>query len=151
MFASPDHALNFFQKENSSQFDGKKFISGNGNEISNKFLIGCFKSVSRKNRRRCLNIFFNRLQLSELTGMYDDIQDRIWEMEKSWRNNLIFHGVRYDDPNVEEDPNRTEEKVRTVIKVDLQISRDIPILRAYRIRNGPLVKGTHPILGWLLV
>ena len=150
MFASPDHALNFFQKENSSQFDGKKFISGNGNEISNKFLIGCFKSVSRKNRR-CLNIFFNRLQLSELTGMYDDIQDRIWEMEKSWRNNLIFHGVRYDDPNVEEDPNRTEEKVRTVIKVDLQISRDIPILRAYRIRNGPLVKGTHPILGWLLV
>ena len=81
--------------------------------------------------------------------MYDDVQDRIWEMEKSWRNNLIFHGVRYDDPNVEEDPNRTEEKVRTVIKVDLQLSRDIPILRAYRIRNGPLVKGTHPILGWL--
>ena len=83
--------------------------------------------------------------------MYDDVQDRIWEMEKSWRNNLIFHGVRYDDPNVEEDPNRTEEKVRTVIKVDLQLSRDIPILRAYRIRNGPLVKGTHPILGWLYV
>lgn len=81
--------------------------------------------------------------------MYDDVQDRIWEMEKSWRNNLIFHGVRYDDPNVEEDPNRTEEKVRTVIKVDLQLSRDIPILRAYRIRNGPLVKGTHPILGLL--
>ena len=141
--------------------------------IVNEFLIG-FKLLSRKNLRslfkiflirqhpaprngtdiilmKCLNIFFNRLQLSELTGMYDDIQDRIWEMEKSWRNNLIFHGVRYDDPNVEEDPNRTEEKVRTVIKVDLQISRDIPILRAYRIRNGPLVKGTHPILGWLLV
>ena len=79
--------------------------------------------------------------------MYDDIQDRIWEIEKSWRNNLLFHGIRYDDTNVEEDPNRTEEKVRTVIRVDLQLSRDIPILRAHRIKNGPLVKGTHPILG----
>ena len=39
--------------------------------------------------------------------MYDDIQDRIWEIEKSWRNNLLFHGIRYDDPNTEEDPNRT--------------------------------------------
>ena len=106
-------------------------------------------------------------QLVELTGMYDDIQDRIWEIEKvnimslakrvfvhiwtdffqSWRNNLIFHGVRYDDPNHEEDPNRTEEKVRTIIRLDLQLSREIPILRAYRSRNGPLVKGTHPILG----
>lgn len=79
--------------------------------------------------------------------MYDDIQDRIWEIEKSWRNNLVFHGIRYDDPNVEEDPNRTEEKVRTVIRVDLQLSREIPILRAHRIKSGPLVKGTHPILG----
>lgn len=89
-------------------------------------------------------------QLTDLTGMYDDIQDRIWEIEKSWRNNLIFHGIRYDDPNVEEDPNRTEEKVRTVIRVDLQLSREIPILRAHRIKNGPLVKGTHPILGIFL-
>ena len=79
--------------------------------------------------------------------MYDDIQDRIWEIEKSWRNNLIFHGIRYDDPSVEEDPNRTEEKIKTVIRVDLQLSRDIPILRAHRIKTGPLVKGTHPILG----
>ena len=83
--------------------------------------------------------------------MYDDIQDRIWEIEKSWRNNLMFHGIRYDDPSVEEDPNRTEEKIRTVIRVDLQLSRDIPILRAHRIRNGPLVKGTHPILGNLIL
>ena len=93
--------------------------------------------------------FTAHLQLSELTSMYDDIQDRIWEIEKSWRNNLMFHGIRYDDPSVEEDPNRTEEKIRTVIRVDLQLSRDIPILRAHRIRNGPLVKGTHPILGKL--
>ena len=34
-----------------------------------------------------------------------------------------------------------------VIRLDLQLSRDIPILRATRIKNGPLVKGTHPILG----
>ena len=34
-----------------------------------------------------------------------------------------------------------------MIRVDLQISRDIPILRACRIKNGPQVKKTHPILG----
>jgi hypothetical protein len=66
---------------------------------------------------------------------------------QSWRNNLVFHGIRYDDPNVDEDPNRTVEKIRTVIRVDLQLSRDIPVLRAHRIRSGPLVKGTHPIQG----
>jgi len=85
-------------------------------------------------------------KLTDLTGMYDDIQDRIWEIEKSWRNNLLFRGIRYDDPNTEEDPNRTGEEVRTVIRVDLQLSRDIPILRAHRIKNGPRIHGTHPIL-----
>ena len=40
-----------------------------------------------------------------------ETQDRIWEIEKSWRNNLVFHGILYDDPNVDEPPHRTEEKV----------------------------------------
>ena len=43
--------------------------------------------------------------------------------------------------------SKTEDKVREVIRVDLQISRDIPILRAQRIKSGPQVRGTHPILG----
>ena len=60
-------------------------------------------------------------QMVDLTSMYDDIQDRIWEIEKSWRNNLLFNGIRYDDSNVEEDPNRTEEKVRTVIRHNIYI------------------------------
>ena len=60
-------------------------------------------------------------QMVDLTSMYDDIQDRIWEIEKSWRNNLLFNGIRYDDSNVEEDPNRTEEKVRTVIRHSIYI------------------------------
>ena len=62
-------------------------------------------------------------QMVDLTSMYDDIQDRIWEIEKSWRNNLLFNGIRYDDSNVEEDPNRTEEKVRTVIRHNIYIRR----------------------------
>ena len=66
---------------------------------------------------------------------------------QSWRNNLTFHGIRYDDKSFEEDPKRTEDKIREVIKIDLQMTRDIPILRAVRIKNRPMVKKTHPILG----
>ena len=55
---------------------------------------------------------------------------------------VIYHFLRK--------PTNTEEKVRTVIRVDLQLSRDIPILRAHRIKNGPRIHGTHPILGDLL-
>ena len=54
--------------------------------------------------------------------MYDDIQDRIWEIEKSWRNNLLFHGIRYDDPNTEEDPNRTG---RVLSKRDRNLSQNL--------------------------
>jgi len=61
----------------------------------------------------------------------------------------MFHGIRYDDKSFEEDPKRTEEKIKEVIKIDLQMTRDIPILRALRIKNGPMVKKTHPILGRL--
>ena len=39
------------------------------------------------------------------------LQDRIWEIEKSWRNNLVFHGILYDDANIDEPAHRTEEKV----------------------------------------
>lgn len=61
---------------------------------------------------------------------------------------MVFHGITYDPDMMElEDPSLTEDKVREVIKVDLQISRDIQIIRAQRIRSGPQVKGTHPILG----
>ena len=68
---------------------------------------------------------------------------------QSWRNNLVFHGITYDDPQFEEDAQQTEEKIREVIRVDLQISREISISRAQRIKTGPLVRGTHPILGIL--
>ena len=99
---------------------------------------------------------------------------------QSWRNNLVFHGIPPDPSGCEEeDSGQTEDKVREVIRIDLQISRyvlglryceishficevyicttlncfcrDIPILRAQRIRSGPQIKGTQPILGktWL--
>ena len=31
-----------------------------------------------------------------MIGAYNDIQDRLYEIDKSWRNNLIFYGIPAD-------------------------------------------------------
>ncbi len=32
-------------------------------------------------------------QLEQLILAYNDIQDRLYEIDKSWKNNLIFYGI----------------------------------------------------------
>ena len=50
-------------------------------------------------------------KLESLATAYNDIQDRLYEIDKSWKNNLMIYGVPYSE-NEEEDPVITEEKVR---------------------------------------
>ena len=50
-------------------------------------------------------------KLDTLANAYNDIQDRLYEIDKSWKNNLMIYGVPYSE-NEEEDPVITEEKVR---------------------------------------
>ena len=50
-------------------------------------------------------------KLETLANAYNDIQDRLYEIDKSWKNNLMIYGVPYSE-NEEEDPVITEEKVR---------------------------------------
>lgn len=49
-------------------------------------------------------------KLESLATAYNDIQDRLYEIDKSWKNNLMIYGVPYSE-NEEEDPVITEEKV----------------------------------------
>ena len=51
---------------------------------------------------------YNKLEL--LASAYNDIQDRLYEIDKSWKNNLMFYGVPYSETE-EDDPVLTEEKV----------------------------------------
>ena len=35
-------------------------------------------------------------RMDELDGMYDDMQDRVFEIDRNRKNNLVFYGVRAD-------------------------------------------------------
>ena len=35
-------------------------------------------------------------RMNELDGMYDDMQDRVFEIDRNRKNNLVFYGVRAD-------------------------------------------------------
>lgn len=50
------------------------------------------------------------LRLEALSSAYTDIQDRLYELDKSWKNNLMIYGVPCCDGE-EDDPVITEEKV----------------------------------------
>ena len=50
------------------------------------------------------------LRLEALSSAYTDIQDRLYELDKSWKNNLMIYGVPCCDGE-EDDPIITEEKV----------------------------------------
>ena len=73
----------------------------------------------------------------------EEIQDKLWELDKSWRNNLVFYGLRGLADN--DSPQAIEDKVRDIISRNMQIRRDIPILRVKRAWNGPDVRGSKPV------
>ena len=55
------------------------------------------------------------LRLEALSSAYTDIQDRLYELDKSWKNNLMIYGVPCCDGE-EDNPIITEEKVISIIK-----------------------------------
>ena len=83
-------------------------------------------------------------KIESLVGAYNDIQDRLYEIDKSWKNNLIFYGVTMETNSDYEDPYATEEKVREVIKRKLRISREMHLNRVTRITHGPDFRGQKP-------
>ena len=53
------------------------------------------------------------LRLEALSSAYTDIQDRLYELDKSWKNNLMIYGVPCCDGE-EDNPIITEEKVISI-------------------------------------
>ena len=101
-------------------------------------------------------------RLDELDGMYDDMQERLYEVDKSRKNNLVFYGVAQQ--MAEEDPDETERLVKSVITTKLQVHfkdyiqtqkyisygfqvrREMVFTKVARIWNGPSFRGLKPIL-----
>ena len=60
-------------------------------------------------------------QVKEMEESLEDIQEKLWELDKSWQNNLVFYGVKSDAGGAEEQPAVTEAKIREIIKHKLQV------------------------------
>ncbi|TRY78601.1 hypothetical protein TCAL_06453 [Tigriopus californicus] len=83
-------------------------------------------------------------QIDRLTSAYNGIQDQLYEIDKSWKNNLILYGLPYSD-SMDEDPLILEERVRDIFHKKLHISRDMAIHRITRLWYGPDCRGYKPI------
>ena len=49
-------------------------------------------------------------KVQELQDALDDITEKLWELDKSWKNNLVFYGIKMDS-GTDEHPSITEQKV----------------------------------------
>ena len=49
-------------------------------------------------------------------------KDKLWELDKSWENNLVFYGVK-EEQEKEETSHQVEAKIREIIKIKLGITR----------------------------
>jgi len=85
-------------------------------------------------------------QMNELVCVYDDLQDRLYEIDRSWQNNLVFHGIKPDAGGVHESMDCLESKIKGVLRTNLNIGREIPIVRLQRIFNGSDVRGYKPVV-----
>eukprot|EP00095_Tigriopus_kingsejongensis_P012352 snap_masked-scaffold198_size266703-processed-gene-1.7 protein:Tk12352 transcript:snap_masked-scaffold198_size266703-processed-gene-1.7-mRNA-1 annotation:"hypothetical protein DAPPUDRAFT_215456" len=81
-------------------------------------------------------------RMDELDGMYDDIQDRVFEIDKNRKNNLVFYGVKGD----ELDPDDCELRIKDLLNTYLLVTREIPLTKVQRVWNGPSFRGFKPVL-----
>ena len=88
-----------------------------------------------------------KLDFGELMHVYDDIQDRLYDIDRTWKNNLIFCGIKLEHRGgLHENPDCLEAKIRQVLKNKLNIGREIVIMRCQRVFNGVDNKGNKPIV-----
>ena len=87
-------------------------------------------SVSANTKEKSLEDVL--LRLEALSSAYTDIQDRLYELDKSWKNNLMIYGVPCCDGE-EDDPVITEEKVKLFTFVFYNCSKKDPSGRSNEI------------------
>ena len=60
-------------------------------------------------------------KVKELQDAIDDINEKVWELDKSWKNNLVFYGIK-QDAGMDEHPSVTEAKVKVFKDVSYETS-----------------------------
>ena len=69
------------------------------------------------------------------------MQDRVFEIDKNRKNNLVFYGVKGD----ETDQDECEKLIKGIMNNYMQVTREIPLTRVIRLWNGPSFRGFKPI------
>lgn len=76
-------------------------------------------------------------KIDAITGVYDDLHEKMHEIDKTRRNNLLFYGIKPDF--LPEIPAQLEQKIMEIIKFNLNITREVPVTKISRMISGPEV------------
>lgn len=83
-------------------------------------------------------------KMDAITGVYDDLHEKMHEIDKTRKNNLLFYGIKPDFlPEIQ---TQLEAKIHEMMRVSLHISREIPCTKISRMISGPEVRGCRPVL-----
>ena len=59
-------------------------------------------------------------KVKEMESEIEEILEKLWELDKSWQNNLVFYGIKSDNA-ADEHPSVTKEKILEVLKRNMQV------------------------------
>ena len=83
-------------------------------------------------------------KIDAITGVYDDLHEKMHEIDKTRKNNLLMYGIKPDFlPEIQ---SQLEQKIHEIFKLNLQITREIPCTKIARMLTGPEVRGCRPVL-----
>ncbi|XP_023327225.1 uncharacterized protein LOC111700521 [Eurytemora carolleeae] len=85
-----------------------------------------------------------RLKMDSISGVYDDLNEKMHDVDKSIKNNLLFYGLNPD--YTPELPSSLLPRIQDLFRFNLSISRDIPLAKVTRLSTGPEIRGCRPIL-----
>ena len=82
--------------------------------------------------------------MDAITGVYEDINEKMFEIDKTRKNNLLFYGIKPDFlPEIQ---TQLEKKINEIMRFNLHINRNVPVVKIARMMTGPEVRGCRPVL-----
>ena len=83
-------------------------------------------------------------KIDAITGVYDDLHEKMHDIDKTRKNNLLIYGIKPDFlPEIQ---TQLVAKVNEIFKHHMQMSRDVPTTKIARMLTGPEVRGCRPVL-----
>ena len=83
-------------------------------------------------------------KIDAITGVYDDLHEKMHEIDKTRKNNLLMYGIKPDFlPEIQ---SQLDHKIHEIFRHNLQMTREIPTTKIARMLTGPEVRGCRPVL-----